>query len=79
MPPVSTISKNCLRAFAVKSANVWLVWQFDVAQIVNLPYRGLAIRRRPKRETAADCQSAKQQTSSLRYVGCFFAVLPLVG
>jgi hypothetical protein len=53
---------------AAKSANVWLVRPFDVAQIVNLPYRGLAIRRRPKRETAADYQSAKQQTASLRYL-----------
>jgi hypothetical protein len=63
----------------MKSANVWLVWQFDVAQIVNLPYRGLPIRRRPKRGTAADCQSAKQQTASLRYLGCGSIALRLGG
>jgi hypothetical protein len=35
-----------------------------VAQTGSLLYRGLATRPRP----AADCQSAKQQAASLRYV-----------
>jgi hypothetical protein len=38
-----------------------------VAQTGSLPYRGLSIRRRSQPPRSADCQSAKQQSATLRY------------
>jgi len=38
-----------------------------VAQVGNLPYRRLAVGNASAEVTAADCQSATQQTASLRY------------
>jgi hypothetical protein len=54
----------CVEIFAQE--NFWAVWWIDVAQIGNLPYRGLAIRRasetsnhrRPPVGDTADWQSA---------------------
>ena len=40
-----------------------------VAQVGNLLYRRLAVGWTQKCRTAADCQSATQQTASLRYLG----------
>src|SRR3954465_5965351 len=44
-----------------------MVSRSGVAQTGSLPYRGVAIREPYDIAELADCQSAKQQTGSLRY------------
>ena len=63
-----------VKARRKKRGNAALTRPFIVAQIFNLPYRGIAFRQPSEYSggvvfgRAADCKSAIQQIKNLRYV-----------